>query len=232
MSLTAVSNALSSPIPTVCDQRAPIRHRIAPRSTVYFFLDFSNIAISAGQIAPDHGDSLFDRSRVRIHSQNLREFVERERLWGSGYAAVGLWNQRASIKDRFEEVGIRFDICERGQNSGTEQNVDERIQYEMLHLLDPAVERGTIVLATGDGNGFADKRGFIRTLSILHAYGFQIEVMSWRHSFNGMLREWADQYGRVIELDDFYHELTFVEGRRRSTTPYQLNRKLARLGVA
>ena len=232
MQLTTSSATLQPHETAVCAQSTRRGYRVTVRPKVYFFLDFSNIAISAGQLAADHGDNMFGRNRVRLHAPNLRAFVERERLWGDGYAAVGLWNQHAAIKSRFEESGIRFDIYERGQNSNKEQNVDERIQYEMLQLLHPSVERGTVVLATGDGNGYADKRGFIQTLSILHAHHFKIEVMSWKHSLNGTLRDWAQQNGRIIELDDFYRGLTFIEGYRSAEPSHYLNRKLARLRIA
>jgi hypothetical protein len=232
MSFATTSAALSNHGTAVSFQSNQPQVSVSLRPKVYFFLDFSNIAISAGQLAADHGDSLLGRSRVRLHAPNLRAFVERERVWGGGYAAVGLWNQHAAIKHRFEESGIRFDICERGQKTHKEQNVDEKIQTEMYQLLDHSVERGTVVLATGDGNGYADKRGFIQTLSILHAHHFKIEVMSWKHSLNGTLRDWAKQNGRIIELDDFYRDLTFVEGYRSAEPSQFLSNKLARLRIA
>jgi hypothetical protein len=98
----------------------------------------------------------------------------------------------------------------------------------MLSLVRREVERGTVVLATGDGNGWSEQKGFIRTLSILRQQGFEIEVMSWRDSFNHQLRTWAEQNGRAIELDNFYHDLTFVEGRRQASPPHLMRRKLAR----
>ncbi|MEX1027126.1 MAG: NYN domain-containing protein [Candidatus Paceibacterota bacterium] len=203
--------------------------RAALRQVVYFFLDFSNIAISASQLAPDYGDGVFGQRSVRLHSENLRSFVQRERIWGSGYAAAGLTDQRSLIKRPFEQVDITFDICERGCITGAEQNVDQRIQLEMMRLLEPDVEKGTVVLATGDGNGFSDNQGFIRTLAALHRSGFGVEVMSWRHSFNQHLRDWThDHGGRVIELDDFYHDLTFIKDGRRATPKHQLGNKLAR----
>lgn len=228
MSLTATATAVPSSSLSIGPPRGQQRSKACPRPFVYFFLDFSNIAITASQIAADHGDSFFGRHRVRLHCRNLRHFVERGRIWKQGYAAAGLWEQDSAIKRRFEEAGIKLDICERGQNSGREQNVDERIQVEMYKLVDKSVERGTVVLATGDGNGWSDRRGFIQTLSILHDQGFQVEVMSWRDSFNRHLRAWAETNGRAIELDAFYQDLTFVERYRPASSPHLMNRKLAR----
>jgi hypothetical protein len=95
-------------------------------------------------------------------------------------------------------------------------------------LVSPSFPRGTVVLATGDGREYEDQHGFLSTLKTLHYYGYAIEVMSWQHSLNHELRAWASNIGRVIVLDDFYSELTFVEGGRKVITVNQLNRKLAR----
>lgn len=217
MSVTFSAPVASSAVPSACF-----------RSTVYFFLDFSNIAITAGKIAPDHGDGLLDRRHVRLHCRNLRRFVERDRVWGKGYAAAGLKNQDSTIKRHFEQVDIRFDIFERGEVTGREQNVDERIQLEMYRLPAPRDEEATVVLATGDGKGTERGDGFISALTELRNRGFEVEVMSWAESFNQHLRNWAALNGRAIELDEFHQDLTFVEGRRPASPEHVLNRKLAR----
>ena len=199
---------------------SPLQHVSCPTSStpplVYFFLDFSNITISAKQIAVQHRDSMFEEGKVRLHCKNLRRLVQRDRVWGSGFAAAGLHNQESPIKRHFEREDIEFHISERGLHSGTEQNVDVVIQHRMLRLLHPDVERGVVVLATGDGNGHQSGEGFLPVLDMLLLGGHSIEVMSWRHSFNSELRAWAAEHGRVIELDDHYLQLTFIDGGRRS----------------
>jgi hypothetical protein len=199
------------------------------RSNVYFFLDFSNIAISAGHLAAAHGDSILGRPNVRLHAANIRSFVERGRFWRRGFAAAGLSNQQSPIKSHFQQCGIEFEICERGEITGKEQNVDERIRMEMLELLYDDVPLGTIVLATGDGNGSQENRGFVKTLKIMRQNGFSVEVMSWRHSLSSDLRDWSAENGKIIELDAFYEDLTFVPGCRAVTPTHQLLKKLARL---
>lgn len=225
MNMTVTNSAIGTQPPFSMHHPS---ERTKTRPTIHFFLDFSNIAISAGKISHAHGDGVFCSSKVRLHCGNLRQFVERDRIWGSGFAAAGLMNQNSPIKQHFKNIGIEFQICERGCVTGREQNVDERIQNEMLGLLDPEIERGTIVLATGDGSGFHDGRGFIKTLKIMRSFGFEIEVMSWQHSFNPFLRDWAKENGRAIELDCFYEDLTFIDGARAATPTNRLNSKLAR----
>lgn len=204
---------------------------ISPQGPVYFFLDFANIGINARQLAAEHGDGLLRGRDVRLSCENLRLFAQRNRPWGSGYAAAALCNQQAAIKRHFEQQGIRFEICEPGAISGKEQNVDRCIQLEMHRLITSGRPKGSVVLATGDGAGHHRGEGFLDALATAYRAGFAIEVMSWRHSFNEALRDWAITHGRVIELDDYYHDLTFVQGGRRATSKYQLSRKLARNGI-
>lgn len=198
---------------------------------VHLFLDFSNIAIGAKDLAAEQGDGWLRKHDVRLHLQNFRHFVQRDRNWGSGYAAAGLHAGEA-IKARAEAAGIRFDVCERGNRTNTEQGVDEMIQSKMTQLLLPRLglsdpNPGVIALATGDGNGHLEGSGFLPLLQGFHRLGFQIEVLSWRHSLNPALGDWAAQHGQVIELDDWYRELTFVECGRPARSAHELLRKLA-----
>ena len=70
---------------------------------------------------------------------------------------------------------------------------------------------GIAVLLTGDGSGFADGVGFHADMQRMRSRGWRIEVLSWRHSCNRRMREWAEQEGVFIALDDFYDSITFLE---------------------
>ena len=71
--------------------------------------------------------------------------------------------------------------------------------------------RASPLLLTGDGSGFADGVGFHADLERMHRRGWRIEVLSWRHSCNRRMREWAEQNGSFVALDDFYDAITFLE---------------------
>ena len=182
--------------------------------SVHFFLDFSNIGIGAQQLAIEYGDSHFDLRHLRLHSQHLRDIALRGRKWGSGFAAAGLGANGHGLHRRFAAVGIEFQCTERGRETGREQGVDEIIQSKMLRLLHRDPANDVIVLATGDGNGYEDDRGFVSTLKLLRSHGYQIEVLAWEHSLSQKLKEWALDHGHVHLLDQLFAELTFVEGRR------------------
>lgn len=89
---------------------------------------------------------------------------------------------------------------------------------------------GVAVLLTGDGAGFCDGVGFHADLERMRHRGWRIEVLSWRHSCNRRMREWAERYGKFVVLDDFYESVTFLEppepgqpvGGPRAATPVDI----------
>lgn len=197
---------------------------------VYFFLDYSNIAISAQEIAWTQ-DGYMSKQRVRLHARNLRTLAERNREWRLGFAAAGLHAACPKLCKHFNESGIRIEVSERGNSSNREQNVDQRIQYEMLKLTKCSFQRGTVVLATGDGAGGSQNEGFLNVLENLLEHGYSIELFSWRRTLNHELRGWVERYGRFVELDDFYPDITFIDGGREATGSHILNRKIAKKGL-
>jgi hypothetical protein len=68
-------------------------------------------------------------------------------------------------------------------------------------------------------------------LENLLEHGYSIELFSWRRTLNQVLREWVERYGRYIELDDFYPDITFIDGGRQATETHVVNRKIAKKGL-
>ncbi len=198
---------------------------------VYFFLDFSNIKYSGSQIACLHGDGIYCDTLFRLSCSNLRALAQQGRRWASGFSAAALSKQSIILKTQMAEAGIHFEQSEKGIISRREQNVDERIQLEMYRLLNPNVVRGNVVLASGDGAGHQEGCGFLPALQALHMGGYSIEVLSWGHSLNNGLRNWAEHNGRVVLLDPFYENITFIEGGRQPSTQSELQKRMARLNI-
>ena len=90
-----------------------------------------------------------------------------------------------------------------------------------------------MVLLTGDGAGYYDGAGFHAALERLHARGWRVEILSWAHSCNQRMREWAQSNGVFVALDDFYEAITFLEPSRpghefapaRDPLPLDLSRR-------
>ena len=66
-------------------------------------------------------------------------------------------------------------------------------------------------MLTGDGGGFSDGVGFHADLQRMHDRGWRVEVVSWKLSCNSRMRQWAEQNGKFIALDDFYESVTLLE---------------------
>ena len=177
---------------------------------VFIYWDNSNIFISAREVASEQeGDTA--RYRVRIHFRNLLELAHAGRDIERAVAVGSVPPELRYVWNRLENAGVTVQLLERGI-SGGEQGVDQLLQTAMLrdgfrHNGDP----GIVVLLTGDGAGFADGVGFHSDLELMHQRGWRIEVLSWRHSCNRRMREWAEQNGKFIALDDFYDSITFLE---------------------
>ena len=92
---------------------------------------------------------------------------------------------------------------------------DRVLQLRMLEdALDYNGDPGIVVMLTGDGAGYLEGAGFHSTLERMHKRGWRVEILSWAHSCNQRMREWAEENGAFIALDDFYEAIAFMEPSR------------------
>ena len=175
------------------------------------YWDTSNIFISAKEVAAEReGESA--RTRVRVHFRNLLTVAHANRPVLRAFAVGSIPPELRAVWNRLENEGVSVQLLERGSMGGGEQGVDEALQVAMLSdALDYNGDPGIAVLLTGDGSGFAEGRGFHANLERMHRRGWRIEVLSWRHSCNRGMREWAEANGSFIALDDYYDHVTFLE---------------------
>ena len=180
-------------------------------SGVFVYWDNSNIFISAQEVAAEReGETA--RSRVRIHFRNLLKLVRREREIERATAVGSIPPELRGVWNRLENEGVEVALLERGSPHGREQGVDQLLQTQMLRdTIDYNGDPGAAVLLTGDGSGFSDGVGFHADLKRMHGKGWKVEVLSWRHSCARRMREWAEENGRFIALDDYYDNVTFLE---------------------
>ena len=178
---------------------------------VFIYWDNSNIFISAQQAAAElEGDAV--RYRVRLHFRNLLTLAAAGRDIEHAVAVGSVPPELRHIWNRLENEGVTVQLLERGVIQGREQGVDQALQTAMLRdAFDHNGNPGIAVLLTGDGAGFDSGVGFHADLERMRRRGWRIEVLSWRHSCNRRMREWAEQYGVFIALDDFYDSVTFLE---------------------
>ncbi len=178
---------------------------------VFIYWDNSNIFISAREAAVEReGEGAYERARV--HFRNLLKLAHAGREIEKAVAVGSVPPEMRNVWNRMENEGVNVRLLERGAQSNTEQGVDQVLQnYMMFDALDYNGDPGIVVLLTGDGKGFDDGVGFHAAVERMHKRGWRIEVLSWRHSCRKKMREWAEQKGLFVALDDFYESVTFLE---------------------
>ena len=179
---------------------------------VFIYLDNSNIFISAQEAAAEReGEAV--RARVRIHFRNLLALAHAGRPIERAIAVGSIPPELRQVCNRLENEDVEVQLLERGALHGSEQGVDQVLQTIMLRdTVDYNGVPGIAVLLTGDGSGFVDGVGFHADIERMYRRSWDIEVLSWRHSCNRRMREWAEENGKFIALDDFYNSITFLEG--------------------
>jgi hypothetical protein len=60
--------------------------------------------------------------------------------------------------------------------------------------------------------------------------GWAVEVLSWRGACSRHLRQFADEHGVFVALDDYYEAITFLAAGRRAAPLSLKHRGLARAG--
>ena len=174
----------------------------------YLFVDFSNFSHGIRDEAARRGDPVW---AVRAHAANLRRVLAGGRLVKD---AVLVANRAIpdSALDHFRS-GFRAELVEAGCITGTEQAGDEVLQNAIYRTILQAAPPATIVLATADGAGWGEGRGFCVALHAAHQRGFVVEVASFSTGVSGRLRDLAVKSGAFVALEPFYETITFLEGR-------------------
>ena len=203
--------------------------------TVFIYWDNSNIFHEAQRLAEERNGTPGARHLVRINFDALMTLAHAGRAVGNAVAAGSVPPEMRQLWNRLETAGVTVRLFDRGWAGGAEQEMpDYFLQKCMLedgfdHLDDP----GVVVLLTGDGAGYYDGAGFHAALERLHARGWRVEILSWAHSCNQRMRDWAQRNGVFVPLDDFCDAITFLEPSRpghafapaRDSQPLDLSRR-------
>lgn len=182
------------------------------RDKVFIYWDNSNIFYEAQRFAEDRDEGPGARWRVRINFDNMLRLAHADRVVEKAVAVGSVPPEMEQLWNRMENKGIEVRFFDRGSVNRGEQEMPDRIlQLQMLedgfdHNGDP----GIVVLLTGDGAGYHKGAGFHRTIERLHGRGWKVEILSWRHACNRRMREWAENEGVFIALDDYYEAITFM----------------------
>ena len=183
---------------------------------VFVYWDNSNIFIEAQRIAEERNLHIDARYRVRINFDNILRLAHADRPLRKAIAAGSVPPEMRQLWNRMEHQGVQVELFDRIRADLGEQEIpDQRLQLEMMKdALICADDPGIVVLLTGDGTGYLEGAGFHSALELMHQRGWRLEVLSWAHSCNFRMRQWVEQNGVFIALDDFYDSITFLEPSR------------------
>jgi hypothetical protein len=155
-----------------------------------------------------------DEQNFRIHFANMFDFAVDKRPVDFAYLGGSIPPNNDKLWDRFETLGVKVERQERGATSGGEVAVDEAIQLSMANRILDCDAPGTIVLLTGDGNGYNEGKGFIKQLERAKKHGWEIEVISWDHGCNRHLKRFAEENGTYRPIEPAYMKVTFINNKR------------------
>ena len=205
------------------------------KDKVFIYWDNFNIFHEAQRFAEEHNEDAGARGRVRINFDNMFRLAHADRPVVKAIAAGSVPPEMRQLWNRMENRGMEVKLYDRGEIERGEQDVPDRmLQLRMLEdALDYNGNPGIVVLLTGDGAGYYEGTGFHSTLERMHKRDWKVEILSWRHACNKRMREWAEDNGIFVALDDFYETITFMEPSRlghelalaRKSTPLDLTRR-------
>ncbi len=202
---------------------------------IFIYWDNSNIFHEAQRFAEEQNEDSGARGRVRINFDNMLRLAHADRPMVKAVAAGSVPPEMQHLWNRLENQGVEVRLFDRGGMERFDQDMPDRmLQLRMLEdALDYNGDPGVVVLLTGDGAGYYEGTGFHSTLERMHKRDWKVEILSWRHACNRRMREWAENNGIFVALDDFYEAITFMEPSRpghefalgRKSAPLDLSRR-------
>ena len=186
----------------------------------FIYWDNSNIFHEAQRLAEERNEGAGARYRVRIHFENLLRLAHADRAIEKALATGSVPPEMRQLWNRMESHGVDVRLLDWGSPERSVQEMPDRLlQLRMLEdALDYNGDPGVVVLLTGDGAGYMagymEGAGFHSTLERMHRRDWRVEILSWAHSTNQPMRQWAEANGVFVALDDFYAAITVMEPSR------------------
>ncbi len=183
------------------------------RDRVHIIWDNSNIFISGRSVC----DKLeYRSSEFRIYFEHIIDLAADDREIEQVFCVGSVPPPTDSVWGHIErKTGKKPELYERGAESGKEQAIDQALQTRMLRLGYDYDPPETLVLLSGDGSGHEQGTGFFADAKRLHRAGWAVEIIAWRAHCKRVMRDWAEENGVFVPLDDFYSSVTFLNASRR-----------------
>ena len=117
-----------------------------------------------------------------------------------------------SVWDYLRNMGVSVQLLDKTADGTEQESVDMSLQTMMFRTaIDNIDSPSTIAVLTGDGASKQLGEGFLSDLKRIKKLGWNIEVYAWEISCNRYLKEYAEQNGLFVPLENYYNSITFLK---------------------
>lgn len=183
---------------------------------MYIFWDNSNIHYAGLDHVFPFKEPSVQRELYRTHFSNLLDLVANKRAIDDIFFAGSVPPKGDSLWKHIQSIGITPSLLPRSLTDGEADTTDHVLQLALLRLVWDNPEPNTIALLTGDGAGINNGQGFLADAKRIAEKGWKFEVYSWDSACHGLLKKFAEENGKYVNLEDYYENITFIKGGRRA----------------
>ena len=194
---------------------------------VFIYWDNSNIFYQAKQLAYEqNGSDHTSPFRIRLEFENLLRLAHADRPVAKAYVAGSIPPETKPLWNNLRNKGVDVSLYDRGSMFEGEQQVPD--QFLQLRMMEDCMDNdpGIIVLLSGDGNGYEEKRGFHSALERAYKIGWGVELLSWENSCSWAMRQWVNMHGVFVNLDDYFKSITFLTSAEYGVIPKRIATRL------
>ena len=182
----------------------------------FLYWDNSNILHEAQRLVESKDEGPDARWRVRMHLDNLLSLAHAQRPVKRAFLSGQIPAELRRLGNRMETEGIEVGSlpCHASLQS-RQTSALWSMQIKMLEdALDYCDEPGIAVILCGDEIGYHTDTGLHRTLMRILKKGWQIELLCWARACSPRVRQWVDEHGVFVALDDYFAAITYMEPSR------------------
>ncbi len=184
---------------------------------MYIFWDNSNIHYAGLNHVRPVKEPAIAKEQYRTYFKGLLALVASGRHIDNIFFAGSVPPKGDALWNAVRNAGITPSLLPRSLSDGEADSTDHVLQLALLRLAMDHPEPSTVALLTGDGAGINAGEGFLADAIRLASRGWKFEVYSWDAACHGQLKKFAEENGKYIKLEEYYENVTFVQGGRRAT---------------
>ena len=183
---------------------------------MYIFWDNSNIHYAGLNHVRPLKEPESVKESYRTYFKGLLNLVKQDRHIDDIFFAGSIPPKGDSLWNAVRQLGITPSLLPRSLTDGEADTTDHVLQLALLRLAFDHPEPSTVALLTGDGAGINSGEGFLADAKRLRSRGWDFEVYSWDIACHSELRSFATEHGKYFKLEDYYDNITFIQGGRRA----------------